>query len=151
MKWLQQLHCINTTQLLAVSVCLHFLSSISQGFVKLPLESSMLYPITAILAHSQLVVTKALKFFSVNKIATDKTRCTTPIYKIWWIPKHLFTMAIGGQRVMWCGCWPISRQHGDVMPSSFHGKKCHEIHYIMMNTFCCRQSVENPPLHCHGA
>ena len=44
------------------------------------------------------------------------------------IPKHLFTMATGGQRVMWCGYWPISRQHGDVMPSSSHGKMHHEIH-----------------------
>ena len=37
-------------------------------------------------------------------------------------------MATGGQRVMWCGYWPISRQHGDVMPSSSHGKTRHEIH-----------------------
>jgi len=45
-----------------------------------------------------------------------------------WIPEHLFTMTTGGQRVMWCGYWPISRQDGDVMPSSSHGKMCHEIH-----------------------
>jgi len=42
--------------------------------------------------------------------------------------RHLFTMATGGHRVMWCGYWPISRQHGDVMPSSSHGKMHHEIH-----------------------
>jgi len=35
-------------------------------------------------------------------------------------------MAIGGQRVMWCGYWPISRQHGDVLLSSSHGKMCCE-------------------------
>ena len=37
-------------------------------------------------------------------------------------------MATGRQRVMWCEYWPISRLHGDVMPSSSHGKKCHGIH-----------------------
>ena len=37
-------------------------------------------------------------------------------------------MTTGGQRVMWCGYWPISRQYGDIMPSSFHGKMRHEIH-----------------------
>jgi len=33
-----------------------------------------------------------------------------------------------GKRVMWCGYWPISRQHGDVMPSGSHGKKHRGIH-----------------------
>jgi len=45
-----------------------------------------------------------------------------------WIPQHLFTMATGGQSVMWCQYWAISRQHSDVTPSSSHGKKCHKIH-----------------------
>ena len=51
-------------------------------------------------------------------------------------------MATGGQGVMWCGYWPISRQHGDVMPSSSHGNKCHELHlygapsFTHTNTSC---------------
>ena len=47
-------------------------------------------------------------------------------------------MATGGQRVMWCGYWPISRQYGDVMPSSSHGKMRHEIHlYSQCLTMAC--------------
>ena len=30
----------------------------------------------------------------------------------------IFTIGIGGEKIKWCGCWPISRHHGDVMPSS---------------------------------
>ena len=34
-------------------------------------------------------------------------------------------MATGGRRVVWFRHGPISRQHGDVMLSSSHSKKCH--------------------------
>jgi len=40
-----------------------------------------------------------------------------------------FTMATGGQRIMRYGYWPISRQHGDVVPSSSHGKSAMKFIY----------------------
>ena len=40
---------------------------------------------------------------------------------------------------MWCGYWPISREHGDVMPSSCLVKRCYGIqlfHFAPMYWVC---------------
>ena len=54
----------------------------------------------------------------VANAPTGDTYVTTP-----WFFYH---RKLEGKKDMWCGYWPISRQHGDVMLSSFHGKRCHE-------------------------
>jgi len=56
-------------------------------------------------------------------------------------------MATGGQRVMWCGYWPISRQHGDVMPSSSHGKNAPWNPSIQCVCVCFAHFSEDPALH----
>ena len=52
-------------------------------------------------------------------------------------------MATGGQRVLWCGYWPMSRQHGDVMPSSSHSKIRHEIHLYSRYQYPIQLSVHH--------
>ena len=49
--------------LFAVSVCLHFLSSIEQGFMKLPRALGLVKVVDTFLRHSQFVIFEALKFF----------------------------------------------------------------------------------------
>ena len=49
--------------LFAVSVCLHFLPSIEQSFMKFPRALGLVKVIDAFLGHSQFVIFEALKLF----------------------------------------------------------------------------------------
>ena len=54
--------------LFAVSVCLHFLPSIEQSFMKFPGTLGLVKVVDAFLRHSQFVIFEALKLFPAEKI-----------------------------------------------------------------------------------